>query len=1082
VNPNLQEEELFEAAREFSSPGQLSSFLDKSCAGNPRLRARIESLLAVHREAEKFFAAPPSIVAPIAQEVSQAAEGGEVNADRLGGLETKLTEGPGTRIGRYKLLQQIGEGGCGVVYMAEQEEPVRRQVALKIIKLGMDTKNVIARFEAERQALALMDHPNIARVFDGGATENGRPFFVMELVHGIRITDFCDQRSFDTRQRLDLFIQICHAIQHAHQKGIIHRDIKPSNVLVTVRDGVPVPKVIDFGIAKATEGRLTNKTYFTPYQQFIGTPAYMSPEQAERSDLDIDTRSDIYSLGVLLYELLTGKTPFDTNKLLKAGLSEMRRTLRETEPHRPSTMVTTLQGNELTMTALHRHEESPPKLISQLQGDLDWIVMKALEKDRRRRYETANGLAMDVQRHLNNEPVMARPPSRLYQFQKLVRRNRAAFAAAGAVAAALVIGLGFTTIFFLKEREAHRRAVAAEEQQEHLRADAELARKNAESAEHRELELRQQADAMRRQAEIRQMITQANLFVSKNQFDDADRLADLIPLDESTLEAALVFRSLGDWQATNHNWKAAAARLNSLLKVNETDSRDVVSRDYLRAGTVLAESGDLSGYENFRRRAIAKFANAKNPVFAERILRICLLEPANDEVLGTLEPLAQQLMPTREAANGFQASADLKSGGDASEDSASAATNSPARSSSTSNGASMGATAAESAQLVGAYCYDGISVGIEFSKPPEPVGASDPGNYEITGTAVTKVELKPDGKSAVLWLASPIDSEFTVTLKNTHTAEASSIGGRVVVLHLQDFNTKKPFSANYDGNLITIEAGGADIWQNRDQFIYAYTTVSGDFDYRLRIHSVAPGLDSYTRVGLMARDSLNDPSCREVTIGVNSTNTFQVLVRAMAGGGTASQPPNPLPAAYHSNSWVRLQRTGSVFHTYSSSNGTDWTQIYQFDGLAGPEGPFADPIYLGIATCAHSTDAQTTALVSDLGTTITVPVRVMADLALMEYRRGHFAKASEWCRRCLADPDYDAPRNATIRITLAMACQKLGQTEPARSELDQGRKEIERRFNASPDPSAGAQSGWYDWVFAQVLMTEAVGLITDGPR
>ena len=257
----------------------------------------------------------------------------------------------GSMIGRYKLLQKLGEGGCGVVYMAEQEEPIRRRVALKVIKLGMDTKNVIARFEAERQALALMDHPNIAKVLDAGATETGRPYFVMELVRGIKITDYCDQNKLCHAERLELFIQVCHAVQHAHQKGIIHRDLKPSNILVTMHDGVPVPKVIDFGIAKATEQRLTDKTLFTAYDQFMGTPAYMSPEQAEMSGLDIDTRSDIYSLGVLLYELLTGKTPFDAKELLASGLDEMRRTIREKEPVRPSTRLSTMPDGELTVMA-----------------------------------------------------------------------------------------------------------------------------------------------------------------------------------------------------------------------------------------------------------------------------------------------------------------------------------------------------------------------------------------------------------------------------------------------------------------------------------------------------------------------------------------------------------------------------------------------------------------------------------------------------------------------------------------------------------------------------------------------------------
>jgi tetratricopeptide (TPR) repeat protein len=372
-----------------------------------------------------------------------------------------VSEKPGDRIGHYKLLQQIGEGGCGVVYMAQQEEPVRRQVALKIIKLGMDTRNVIARFEAERQALALMDHPNIAKVFDAGATDTGRPYFVMELVRGTKITDYSDENQLPTRDRLELFVQVCDAIQHAHQKGLIHRDIKPSNILVTLRDGVPVPKVIDFGIAKATTDQLlTDKTVFTEFQQFVGTPAYMSPEQAEMSELGVDTRSDIYSLGILLYELLTGKMPFEAKRLVGAGLDEIRRIIREEEPPRPSTRLDTLDKAEQTTVAKDRRSE-PPKLVGLIRGDLDWIVMKALEKDRARRYGTANGLAADIQRHLSNEPVVAGPPSNLYRFQKFVRRNKLAFAAAASIAAALLIGLGLSTWLFFKEKVARQQAQTA---------------------------------------------------------------------------------------------------------------------------------------------------------------------------------------------------------------------------------------------------------------------------------------------------------------------------------------------------------------------------------------------------------------------------------------------------------------------------------------------------------------------------------------------------------------------------------------------------------------------------------------------
>jgi len=458
-------------------PDERAAFLVAACGGDTALRSEVEALLGAFDAADEFLVSKDAPVGD-AERLAVAAS----PARRLDSptQETRPNEGPGAVIGRYKLLQEIGHGGFGTVFMAEQREPVVRKVALKVIKLGMDTRQVIARFQAERQALAMMDHPNIAKVLDAGATSTGRPYFVMELVKGVPITQFCDDHQLAPRERLELFNDVCHAVQHAHQKGVIHRDLKPSNVLVSRYDDKPVVKIIDFGIAKAIGGKLTEQTLFTEFRALIGTPAYMSPEQAGMSDLDIDTRSDIFSLGVLLYELLTGTTPFDEKTFRRAAYDEIRRLIREVEPPKPSTKVGSAPRTSGTgaqpagphsgpydLEAIARARHTDPKSLARLlRGDLDWIVMKCLEKDRGRRYDTANGLASDLQRYLTDEPVTAGPPTAAYRLRKFIRRNRVAVAI-GAIVAALLVG---TTVV---STASWRRADRAVEQMRRERDKAE---------------------------------------------------------------------------------------------------------------------------------------------------------------------------------------------------------------------------------------------------------------------------------------------------------------------------------------------------------------------------------------------------------------------------------------------------------------------------------------------------------------------------------------------------------------------------------------------------------------------------------
>jgi serine/threonine protein kinase len=423
----VNESQIFTNALKLATPTERVGYLDEACGRDAALRAAVEALLRAHASDPGFLEQP-------AVPLEATAESGPSQENVTTGPNP--AEHPGTVIGPYKLLEQIGEGGFGIVFMAEQQQPVRRKVALKVLKPGMDTRQVVARFEAERQALALINHPNIAKVLDAGQTGSGRPYFVMDLVKGLPITEYCDQSQLTPRERLGLFVHVCRAMQHAHQKGIIHRDLKPSNVLVTLQDGAPLVKVIDFGIAKALGQQLTDKTLSTNFAQLIGTPLYMAPEQAAFSNVDVNTRSDIYSLGVLLYKLLTGTTPFEKERFKELSYDEVRRIIREEEPPKPSARISTLGQSA---TSLSAQRKSDPKRLSQLcRGELDWIVMKCLEKDRNRRYETASAFAADVQRYLADEPVQACPPSAWYRARKFVRRHKVGLAIAGLVLVFLV--------------------------------------------------------------------------------------------------------------------------------------------------------------------------------------------------------------------------------------------------------------------------------------------------------------------------------------------------------------------------------------------------------------------------------------------------------------------------------------------------------------------------------------------------------------------------------------------------------------------------------------------------------------------
>ncbi|GAA5483134.1 serine/threonine protein kinase [Haloferula sargassicola] len=612
---------VYQTVLAMENPAAREEFLDRVYGPDDPAKSEMRDLIAAASEAARYFSDAGDERTQIAKEVV-----GELPSKPAPSIEGLEEEAPGSRVGRYQVVQRLGEGGCGMVYEAEQEHPIRRRVAVKVLRHGADSAGIIARFESERQALALMDHEGIAKILDGGTSETGRPYFVMELVKGERVTTYCDRHRLTVRERLDLFIQICEAIQHAHQKGVIHRDIKPSNILVVHGpDDRHSPKIIDFGIAKAAgPDRLGNPTAFTSHDEFIGTPVYASPEQLDLVSLDVDTRTDIYSLGVLLHELLTSHTPVGMEEIRGLSVAKLHRKLLDMELVRPSARLQVEPPEALTKIAEARRTE-PAALIHALRGDLDWIVLKALEKERTRRYQTVNNLSTDIQRFLRDQAVLARPPSRVYLLQKFIRRNRLGVGFSAALILLLLLALTVTTSLY-------HRAERSRDIQFRLKNEAENARRQ-------ESRLRAQADARANVARVAMLLDQGRI-------DEADELRQKYPLSsiEPSLEAAAVFRSLGDWNAKQGRMAQALPCYRLLVQANRFDRPEQVllGVDLLVIGVAFAEFAPEE-YPAYREEVVETYMPPTGRIEAEHLLKACLLAPADAEFLQKIKPAADHL-------------------------------------------------------------------------------------------------------------------------------------------------------------------------------------------------------------------------------------------------------------------------------------------------------------------------------------------------------------------------------------------------------------------------------------------------------
>jgi hypothetical protein len=1003
-----REKAVFCQALELSDPEQRRQFLDQACGADKTLREQVNRLLGLSHSAGDFF----KECAPALE--AEPADAGQVLSAAESAAEAETAESK--RIGSYKLLQKLGEGGGGVVYMAEQEQPLRRRVALKIIKLGMDTKNVIARFEAERQALALMDHPNIARVLDAGATETGRPYFVMELVYGVKITDYCDQNRVSMSERLELFIQVCNAVQHAHQKGIIHRDLKPSNIMVTMHDGVPIPKVIDFGIAKATEQRLTDKTLFTSYAQLMGTPAYMSPEQMELSGLNLDTRSDIYSLGILLYELLTGRTPFDTADLLKLGVDELRRTVREREPLSPSAKLKTLTNEELTKAARRRHIEAP-RLVSQLRGDLDWIVLKCLEKDRTRRYATANGLAMDLERYLHEEAVLARPPSRIYRFQKLVRRNRVVFASIAAASLALIAGFGTSTWLFFRERDARREA-------ERGRANEAL---------------------LRQQAEARAAISHAAPLIGEKQFEAADQVLDMVSFPENGVGGEAVLQALAEWAATDYRWWRAAEYFKLLLRSDKMQTPDIATLNATRCAVALIEAGDKPGYKQFRRDNLERFGRIPYPVEAERTLKNSLLLPADKTMMAALAPLANLAIKAVPAGTPTPAEEPWPGAIAWRCDSL----------------ALWSYRQGDYAAAVG-YCRRCLSYGGDPARVATAHAILAMCFYQLgqaqnaSNSLALSLELANHNGREASWFDWTLDrilmKEAAALLQHQLPATSSPVGSQelggltprqaqareVIAQAVALVNKNHMAEADQLVGLLPSSDCGVAAGLSVFRPLAEWAAVHGKWRRAADYYSALVPSDRLEPVILATHDCLRHAV---ILAEMDDRAGYESVCReSIKEFGAGANPPN-------------LERIVTMCSLSAPSV-----------SLLSAISPLAQKLAQSIPT---ETDRNSWAL----------PWECMS-LALFEYRRGSYAEAVDWATRSLSfESDSVKARPAGLQAILAMAYHQLGQTDQARSALRQSRELIEERWKQPFTADAYTGGACYDWFIARRLEREAAATI-----